>query len=68
MKLLKLYKHPDFKIALGIAILVVGYSFGLYNQMKALDASVSLIATSTQTQLELEKVLVELTMYDNNLS
>jgi hypothetical protein len=69
MKLLKLYKNTQiFKIALGIAILVVGYIASVfYNQMKALDASVSLIATSTQTQLELEKVLVELTMYDNNL-
>ena len=69
MKLLKLYKNAQiFKIALGIAILVVGYIASVfYNQMKALDASVGLIATSTQTQLELEKVLSELTMYDNNL-
>ena len=69
MKLLKLYKNTQiFKIALGIAILVVGYIASVfYSQMKALDSSVGLIATSTQTQLELEKVLSELTMYDNNL-
>jgi hypothetical protein len=36
----------------------VGYIASVfYNQMKALDASVELIATSTETQLELEKVL-----------
>jgi hypothetical protein len=34
--------------------------------MKALMLRVSLIATSTQTQLELEKVLSS-SMYDNNL-
>jgi signal transduction histidine kinase/CHASE3 domain sensor protein len=69
MKLLKLYKNTQiFKIALGIAILVVGYIASVfYNQMKSLDASVGLIATSTQTQLELEKVFSVLAMYDNNL-
>jgi CHASE3 domain sensor protein len=35
--------------------------------MKALDASVELIATSTETQLELEKVLSIVSMYENNL-
>ena len=69
MKLLKLYKNTQiFKIALGIAILVVGYIASVfYNQMRALDASVSLIATSTETQLELEKVLSVISMYENNL-
>ena len=69
MKLLKLYKNTQiFKIALGIAILVVGYIASVfYNQMKSLDKSVELIATSTETQLELEKVFSVLTMYDNNL-
>ncbi|MDG2431961.1 ATP-binding protein [Flavobacterium sp.] len=69
MKLLKLYKNTQiFKIALGIAILVVGYIASVfYTQMKALDASVSLIATSTETQLELEKVLSVISMYENNL-
>ena len=69
MKLLKLYKNTQiFKIALVIAILVVGYIASVfYNQMKALDASVGLIATSTETQLELEKVLSVLSMYENNL-
>jgi CHASE3 domain sensor protein/two-component sensor histidine kinase len=69
MKLLKLYKNTQiFKIALGIAILVVGYIASVfYNQMKSLDASVDLIATSTDTQLELEKVLSVLSMYENNL-
>jgi signal transduction histidine kinase/CHASE3 domain sensor protein len=69
MKLLKLYKNTQiFKIALGIAILVVGYIASVfYNQMKALDASVELIATSTETQLELEKVLSIVSMYENNL-
>lgn len=69
MKLLKLYKNAQiFKIALGIAILVVGYIASVfYDQMKALDASVELIATATETQLELEKVLSVVSMYENNL-
>lgn len=69
MKLLKLYKNAQiFKIALGIAILVVGYIASVfYNQMKALDDSVELIATSTETQLELEKVLSVVSMYENSL-
>lgn len=69
MNLLKLYKNTQiFKIALGIAILVVGYIASVfYNQMKALDESVGLIATSTETQLELEKVLSVIAMYENNL-
>jgi signal transduction histidine kinase/CHASE3 domain sensor protein len=69
MKLLKLYKNTQiFKIALGIAILVVGYIASVfYNQMKALDASVELIATSTETQLELEKVLSVVSMYESSL-
>lgn len=69
MKLLKLYKNAEiFKIALGIAILVVGYIASVfYSQMKALDASVDLIATSTETQLQLEKVLSVISIYENNL-
>jgi len=69
MKLLKLYKSPEiFKIALIIAIVVVGYIASVfYGQMKNLDSSVELITNSTKTQLELEKILSIITMYESNL-
>lgn len=69
MKLLKLYKSPEiFKIALIIAIVVVGYIASVfYGQMKNLDSSVELITNSTETQLELEKILSVITMYESNV-
>jgi signal transduction histidine kinase/CHASE3 domain sensor protein len=69
MKLIKLYKNIQiFKIALGIAIVVVGYIASVfYTQMRGLDSSVDLITNSTETQLELEKVLSTISMYESNL-
>lgn len=69
MKLLKLYKNSEvFKIALGIAIVVVGYIASVfYTQMRSLDSSVNLIANATETQLELEKVLSIISIYETNL-
>lgn len=69
MKLMKLYKNIQiFKIALAIAIVVVGYIASVfYTQMKGLDSSVDLITNSTETQLELEKVLSTISMYESNL-
>ncbi|CAM2983913.1 ATP-binding protein [Flavobacterium frigoris] len=69
MKLKKLYKNTQiFKIALGIAIVVVGYIASVfYTQMRGLDSSVDLITNSTETQLELEKILSTISMYESNL-
>lgn len=69
MKLAKFYKNSQvFKIALGIAIAVVGYIASVfYTQMRSLDSSVSLIANATETQLELEKVLSIISIYETNL-
>tara|TARA_R110000868_G_scaffold52107_5_gene164878 strand:+ start:3094 stop:4893 length:1800 start_codon:yes stop_codon:yes gene_type:complete len=69
MKLNKLYKNSQvFKIALGIAIAVVVYIASVfYTQMRSLDSSVNLIANSTETQLELEKVLSIISIYETNL-
>lgn len=69
MKLAKFYKNSQvFKIALGIAIVVVGYIASVfYTQMRSLDSSVSLIANATETQLELEKVLSIISIYETNL-
>jgi CHASE3 domain sensor protein len=69
MKLLKLYKNSQvFKIALGIAIIVVGYIASVfYTQMRSLDSSVDLINNATETQLELEKVLSIISIYETNL-
>ena len=69
MKLSKLYKNSQiFKIALGIAIAVVCYIASVfYSQMRSLDASVNLIANATETQLELEKVLSIISIYETNL-
>lgn len=69
MKLIKLYKNTQiFKITLGIAIVVVGYIASVfYTQMRGLDSSVDLITNSTETQLELEKVLSTISMYESNL-
>jgi hypothetical protein len=69
MKPLKLYKNSQvFKIALGIAIIVVGYIASVfYTQMRSLDSSVNLINNATETQLELEKVLSIISIYETNL-
>jgi signal transduction histidine kinase len=69
MKPLKLYENSQvFKIALGIAIIVVGYIASVfYTQMRSLDSSVNLINNATETQLELEKVLSVISIYETNL-
>jgi signal transduction histidine kinase/CHASE3 domain sensor protein len=69
VKLVKLYKNTQiFKIALVVAILVVGYIASIfYTQMRSLDSSVGLITNSTETQLELEKILSTISMYESNL-
>jgi signal transduction histidine kinase/uncharacterized membrane protein (DUF373 family) len=69
MKLLKLYKNSQvFKIALGIAIIVVCYIASVfYTQMRSLDSSVDLINNATETQLELENVLSLISIYETNL-
>ena len=69
MKLIKLYKNAQiFKIALVIAIVVVGYIASVfYTQMRSLDSSVGLIANATETQLELEKILSVISIYETNL-
>ena len=69
MKFSTLYKSAQiFKIALVIAIVVIGYIASVfYSKMKKLDESVELIATSNQTQLELEKLLSIISNYETNL-
>ena len=69
MRLLKLYKNSQiFKIALAIAIVVIGYiACVFYSKMQKLDSSVELIATSNKTQLELEKLLSIISNYETNL-
>jgi len=69
MKFLRLYKNDQvFKIALGIAIIVIGYIASVfYSKMQKLDDSVELIATSNQTQLELEKLLSIISNYETYL-
>ena len=69
MKFLRLHKNDQvFKIALGIAIVVIGYIASVfYSKMQKLDDSVELIATSNQTQLELEKLLSIISNYETYL-
>lgn len=69
MKFAKLYKNSQvFKIALGIAIAVVGYiACVFYTQMRSLDSSVNIISNATETQLELERVLSIISIYETNL-
>lgn len=69
MKFLQQYKSDQvFKIALGIAIVVVCYIGSVfYSKMQKLDDSVELIATSNQTQLELEKLLSIISNYETYL-
>lgn len=69
MKFLKLFKNSQvFKLALGIAILVVCY-FGskFFSQMQKLTSTLELIAKSNETQLELEKLLSIINSYDYSL-
>ena len=69
MNFRSLYRNSQiFKIALGIAILVVGYIASVfYKQMQSLESSVNLITNSTETQLELERVLSIISIYETNL-
>ncbi len=69
MKFLKLYKNSQvFKIALGIAILVICYlATVFYTQMRELNKSVAIISNSNETQLELEKLLSVISIYETNL-
>ena len=69
MKFLGLYKNSQiFKIALGIAILVICYIASVfYSQMRKLDSTVELIANSNETQIELEKLLSVISMYETSL-
>ncbi|WP_051929402.1 ATP-binding protein [Flavobacterium sp. 83] len=69
MKILGLYKNSQvFKIALAIAIVVVCYIASVfYSQMKKLDSTVDLIAKSNETQIELEKLLSVISIYETNL-
>lgn len=69
MKLGRLYKNSQvFKIALVCAIVVVGYIASVfYSQMRSLDSSVELISNATETQLELERILSIISIYETNL-
>ncbi|MFV7236563.1 ATP-binding protein [Flavobacterium sp. ZB4R12] len=69
MKILGLYKNSQiFKIALAIAIVVVCYIASVfYSQMQKLDSTVELIANSNETQLELEKLLSVISIYETSL-
>lgn len=69
MKFLRFYNNTQvFKIALGIVIIVIGYIASVfYAKMQKLDGSVELIATSNQTQLELEKLLSIISNYETSL-
>ena len=69
MKILGIYKNAQvFKIALAIAIVIVCYiACMFYFQMKKLDSTVELISNSSQTQLELEKLLTVISNYEMNL-
>jgi signal transduction histidine kinase/CHASE3 domain sensor protein len=69
MKILRLFKNSQvFKIALAVAILVVCYlATEFYSQMKKLDSTVELIANSNETQLELEKLLSVISIYETSL-
>lgn len=69
MKFLGLFKNSQiFKLALGVAILVVCY-FGskFFSQMQKLNSTLELIAKSNETQLELEKLLSIINSYDYSL-
>jgi signal transduction histidine kinase len=69
MKFLGFYKNSQiFRIALGIAILVVCYIASVfYSQMQQLNRSVEIISNSNETQLELEKLLSIISIYETNL-
>lgn len=69
MKFLGIFKNSQvFKLALALTIVLMGYiAFVFYHQMSRLDSSVDLIAKSNQTQLELEKILSVVSMYETSL-
>ncbi len=69
MKFLGLYKNTQiFKIALIVAILVIGYIAKVfYTQMQKLDNSVALIANANNTQYELEKLISIMGTYEMSL-
>ncbi|RTZ01773.1 hypothetical protein EKM02_04040 [Flavobacterium sp. RSP49] len=69
MKILTIYKNSQvFKIALTIAIVVVCYIASMfYSQMEKLDSTVELIANSNETQIELEKLLSIISIYETSL-
>lgn len=69
MEILGLYKNSQvFKIALAIAIVVVCYIGSMfYSQMDKLDSTVELIANSNETQIELEKLLSIISIYETSL-
>jgi len=64
-----LYKNSQvFKIALGSAIVVVCYIASVfYTKMQELNNSVEVISTANETQLELEKLLSIISIYETNL-
>jgi signal transduction histidine kinase len=69
MKFFGLYKNSQvFKLALVVAIALVCYIASVfYSQMQRLNDSVDVISKSNQTQLELEKVLSIISMYETSL-
>lgn len=69
MKILRWLKNSQiFKIALGVAIVLVCYIASVfYSQMQKLDSTVELIANSNETQIELEKLLSVISMYEASL-
>ena len=69
MRFLGWFKNSQvFKIAFIVAIVLVTYiGFVFYSQMKRLDTTIELITKSNQTQLELERLLTVVTMYENSM-
>jgi hypothetical protein len=65
----KFFKNSQIiKTALGLAIVVVIYIASIfYKQMQSLETSVNLMTNSTETQLELERVLSIISVYETNL-
>jgi signal transduction histidine kinase/CHASE3 domain sensor protein len=64
-----LYKNSQvFKIALGSAIVVICYIASVfYTKMQELNNSVEVISAANETQLELEKLLSIISIYETNL-
>jgi signal transduction histidine kinase/CHASE3 domain sensor protein len=65
----KFFKNSQIiKVALGLAIVIVVYIASIfYKQMQSLESSVNLMSNSTETQLELERVLSIISIYETNL-